>query len=426
MSTDFDLEHERCRSKVCVVCYEKANRTLSDLEIQTVHEFLIDGYNVTHPDFPSGICTGCSIILSKKRKDVDFKIKVLENYDPERKVGLRSVDTCLCRICRVAKMNGLSALQKSRKKCKQGRPVSNPAPNHLKICSNCFSIIAKGSNHSASLCKHSKRAKVDKLIQISSPSTLQRAASRDQQNYSVTPLGRPKKIEEVKKILFSSADCAGIQQDLGISNSQTKILLRDIRLASGSRNIIEKNAFVKIQEKNRQLDSFFKLNKLVYRVEEKETKITKNMEFPTIVCSDLPGLIDMVLEKRERERDSVLIKISVDGGGGFLKICASIFEIDDPTPRVSGALSKKFLESGVKKILIVGLVPDVSENYVNVKRLWINCGVEKLRNYTVATDLKLCNILLGMMSHSSCHPCAWCDITKDVLIQKGINKPFLA
>ena len=86
-------------------------------------------------------------------------------------------------------MNSLSALQKSRKKCKGGRPVSNPAPNHLKICSNCFSIIAKGSNHSASLCKHSKRAKVDKLIQISSPFTLQRAASHDQQNYSVTPLG---------------------------------------------------------------------------------------------------------------------------------------------------------------------------------------------------------------------------------------------
>ena len=205
---------------------------------------------------------------------------------------------------------------------------------------------------------------------------------------------------------------------MGISNSQTKILLRDIRLASGSRNIIEKNVLLKIQEKNRQLDSF-KLNKFVYRVEEDESKITRNMEFPTIVSSDLPGLIDMALEKQKRERDSVLIKISIDGGGWFLKICASVFEIDDPTPGVSGALSKKFLESGVKKILIIGLVPDASENYVNVKRLWMNCAVEKLRNYTLATDLKLCNILLVMMSHSSCYPCAWCDITKYALHTKG-------
>ena len=60
----------------------------------------------------------------------------------------------------------------------------------------------------------------------------------------------------------------------------------------------------------------------MYRLEEKETKIIKNMEFPTIVCSDLPGLINKVIEKRQRERDFVLIKISIDGGGGFLKICA--------------------------------------------------------------------------------------------------------
>ena len=105
----------------------------------------------------------------------------------------------------------------------------------------------------------------------------------------VTPLGRPKKKEEeVKKALFSSADCAGMQQDSGLSNSQTKILLCDIRLATGSQKVIQKNAFMMIQEKNHQLDTFFELRKLMYRLEEKETKIIENMEFPTIVCSDLP------------------------------------------------------------------------------------------------------------------------------------------
>ena len=143
------------------------------------------------------------------------------------------------------------------------------------------------------------------------------------------------------------------------------------------------------------------------------------MEFPTIVCSDLPGLINKVIEKRQRERDSVLIKISIDGGGGFLKIYASVFDIDDPIPKMSGVLSKKFLKSGVKKIFIIGLVPDVSEDYVNIKRLWVNCDVEHLRNYTVATDLKLCNLLLGMMNHSSCHPCAWCEIANNALHKKG-------
>ena len=95
-------------------------------------------------------------------------------------------------------MNGLNVLQKLRQNCKRDRPLSNSAPNHLKICSNCYATIAKCSNHSASLCKHSKRAKVEKIIQTSSPFTLQRAASRDQQNSSITPLGRPKKNREAK------------------------------------------------------------------------------------------------------------------------------------------------------------------------------------------------------------------------------------
>ena len=92
----------------------------------------------------------------------------------------------------------------------------------------------------------------------------------------------------MKKALFSSADCTGMQQHLGLSNSQTMILLRDIRLATGSGKVIERNAFMMIQEKNHQLDSFFESSKLVYLLKQKETKIIKNMEFSTIVCSDLP------------------------------------------------------------------------------------------------------------------------------------------
>ena len=129
MATEFDLGHDRCRSKVCVVCYEKASCMLSDLEIETEVKFLIAAYKSMHPDIPCRSCTGCSIALSKKRKDVDFEIPVLESHDLERKVGLRLVGTFSCRICTVAKRNRQSVLQLSRKKCKQGRPTSKPVPS---------------------------------------------------------------------------------------------------------------------------------------------------------------------------------------------------------------------------------------------------------------------------------------------------------
>ena len=179
----------------------------------------------------------------------------------------------------------------------------------------------------------------------------------------------------MKKELFSTADCSGLQKDLGLSNSQTKILLRDIRLGTGSRFIIEKNSFVTIQEKNHQLDSCFELRKLIYHREDKETKIVKHTELPTIVCSNLPALIDIILQKRQRDKNSVLIRISIDDGAGFLKLCLSIFDINDPYSKSNSALSKKFLESGVKRVFIIGLVPDVSKHYVKVKRIWINCGI---------------------------------------------------
>ena len=76
----------------------------------------------------------------------------------------------------------------------------------------------------------------------------------------------------MKKALFLSTDCAGMQQDLGFSNSQTKILLRDIRLATGSQKVIEKNAFMMIQEKNHQLDTFFELSKKIVSFRRKRDK----------------------------------------------------------------------------------------------------------------------------------------------------------
>ena len=134
-------------------------------------------------------------------------------------------------------------------------------------------------------------------------------------------------------------------------------------------------------------------------------KLQKNVELLTIVCSQLPALIVTILQKWQRDRQSVLIKLSIDQGGGFLKLCLSIFNITDPCLNSSSGLSKKFLESGVKRLFIISLVPEVPELYVNVKQIWISCDINNLKKYTVATDLKLCNVLIGMVNHSSCHPC---------------------
>ena len=100
----------------------------------------------------------------------------------------------------------------------------------------------------------------------------------------------------------------------------------------------------------------------------------------------------------------MLIRIGMDG---FLKI--SIFNISDDNEQTESRqnkLQERFKNSGVKKAIIIAIVPHVQENYYNIKRLWLETAMDKFsRSFTIAIDRKLCNILLGLMSHSETHPC---------------------
>ena len=92
--------------------------------------------------------------------------------------------------------------------------------------------------------------------------------------------------------------------------------------------------------------------------------------------------------------------------------------------KVAKTNCKKGLKTlGVKKAIIIAIVPHAQENYYNIKRLWLETAMDKFsRSFTIATDLKLCNILLGLMSHSATHPCCWCDKINDKLHLKGLSR----
>ena len=78
MTAEFEIGHEKCCSLVCAVCYKKASYLLSAWEIKGIQDFLIDGYSSSDSDFPNGVWTGYSIVLSQKRKDPSTALSVLE------------------------------------------------------------------------------------------------------------------------------------------------------------------------------------------------------------------------------------------------------------------------------------------------------------------------------------------------------------
>ena len=53
--------------KVCIVCYKKGTQSLSKSEIEVVKQHILEGFKPENSDFPIGICTNCSVLLSKKK-----------------------------------------------------------------------------------------------------------------------------------------------------------------------------------------------------------------------------------------------------------------------------------------------------------------------------------------------------------------------
>ena len=94
------------------------------------------------------------------------------------------------------------------------------------------------------------------------------------------------------------------------------------------------------------------------------------------MCNDVPGLVQKVLEERGHQGASPVLKLGADRGQGSFKICMTIYSShhSDATPSPSKAPSRKkpslHEETGVKKLLLLGIVSDVAENYGNLKVSW--------------------------------------------------------
>ena len=207
------------------------------------------------------------------------------------------------------------------------------------------------------------------------------------------------------------------------STRNTHMLAQDLRAVVGRRSI-ESNLKDVLYEQQHRLDEYFETKELRFTKLDKETKQKINYKDYAVLCKDVNGLIDYIMAERELHDDNTLIRIGLDGGRGFMKICLSVFDINNSTESKK-TFAKKFKNSGVKKLFILAIVPDLSENFWNIKMLWTELQLHKLtKPYKIATYLKLCNILLGLQSHSSKHPCSWCDIDKSNLHIEGSIRTF--
>ena len=100
-------------------------------------------------------------------------------------------------------------------------------------------------------------------------------------------------------------------------------------MCSGSRKVVGSGLRQKLFENNHRLDEYFEVRTLSYGKEHKEKKTCENFKRCSIVCNNLSGLVENILKERSLAEHSIMMRIDIDGGGGFLKICISIFDSSD-------------------------------------------------------------------------------------------------
>lgn len=98
-----------------------------------------------------------------------------------------------------------------------------------------------------------------------------------------------------------------------------------------------------------------------------------------VYCKNLNNLIKHVQETRKTVETD--LKIEIDGGGGFLKICFSIqlredwwkpWKWTEVLSYKDGISAKTFEDTSIKKLFILALAPSTQEHYENVNHLWSN------------------------------------------------------
>lgn len=180
----------------------------------------------------------------------------------------------------------------------------------------------------------------------------------------ITKAGRPLSIILPKKNfkiltkqepILNLSDITNIQTRLNFSTNQTLKMAATIKKTTKQPKIIEKKLKAKLESNSHKLGTLFVSKELIFKKSKEDVKRT------IIFCNNLKYFIDLISKKREYNMNT-LIKIGVDGEGGFFQVCLSF----DQFSSIEIKSKKQFSDSGVKKLFIIGIVADISESFENV------------------------------------------------------------
>ena len=432
--------HSDVRKCLCLLCFKahKDLRNIKEMQRENIEKYVVSGLSADDDRLPTVICPTCRLVLHEYNQgSFDRTINLFDHKQlgPLKPIT-RSSFECTCFMCTFYR----DAFRRAAKNenVPRGRPrTATPIP--IKVCNMCLSEISRGKEHN---CQQNQRIhNILDFIDTSPPKADEKVVSTivdvhvhvqpeaKELSFTRPQGGKPLTImtsTQVKnrsnmqpKPSIDFENFQKIKEHQGLSAQKSLNLAKDLRCAFSNRKIITPDLKKKLIDKSHALDDYYEVKSLslVAKIAE---KTYGKIDAPVVYCVNIEGLVNFVAE--ERGADDFELKIGVDGGGGFLKICLNILDsgeeryVQSKRARYEDGVASHILKSSsVKKLIILAIVPGVAETHENMFSIWRLIKFKDTFQHSevlarFATDLKMANILLGLMSHSCNHPCSWCDV----------------
>ena len=326
----------------------------------------------------------------------------------------------------------------------------------MKKCSHCHSEVGPGKIHD---CTRTVRQEnlVD-LIRSQSEKTQQQVTSQildaicEEKGVSkqggttmLATKGLPKLVtigqDRSKKPnpKYTIEDLSKLQISRNFSDHDTKAVASFIR-TKGGRQAVEANLSQGLVERNHKLDSMFYMKEMTMKQKPKKKKKKKqtcscdsdsdceemedDLEMvdgmrdiirPGIFVKDLDEFTAFLVNERSLDPYSHIVQFGFDDGQGMLKVM-EIVKNSDPVEEmdrkrskyIDGVCPRTSKLSSVKKMFVVGLVPQVQELYPNVRLMMEELKLDGIE-YGLCADIKIYLCIIGKQTASCLNPCPYCE-----------------
>lgn len=161
-----------------------------------------------------------------------------------------------------------------------------------------------------------------------------------------------------------------------------------------------------------------------------------------VVYADCKSIINRICAERDYAGTPNVI-IMADGGGKFFKVCATILpehydwtldkqlvadaaqSLVSPMKKkrstyAEGGSLKKGKLTGVKRVILLAVVPDIKETHSNISVIFELIGLNNIA-FKIVSDFKLQLLVLGLQTATATHPCGYCLISQSELKKRKIE-----